>query len=77
MDKQKFIDEFELALDGLEPGTLTMETNFKELEEWDSMQALSIIAMVDADYDTQITAEELKKSKTLQDIYDLILAKKV
>jgi len=75
MDKQKFINDFELALDGLEPGTLNIESNFKELDEWDSMQALSVIAMIDADYKTQITAEELRKSQTLQNLYDLIIAK--
>ena len=76
MNKEKFVEDFENAIDVLTPGTLTIETNFKEIPEWDSMFALSVIAMVDSEYEVQISASELRSSKTVLDIYSIVSQKK-
>ena len=76
MNKEKFVEDFENAIDVLTPGTLTIETNFKEIPEWDSMFALSVIAMVDSEYEVQISASELRSSQTVLDIYSIVSQKK-
>lgn len=76
MDENEFIKNFEQAIDGLAPGLINIDSNFKELDEWDSLQALSLIAMIDSEYGVQISAEELRNSKTLNDLFQIILKKK-
>ena len=71
MDTQKFIDLFAEALD-IDASTLTTDTEFRTLPEWDSMAYLSIIAMLDEEYEIQIENEEFKTLKTLNDIINYI-----
>jgi acyl carrier protein len=71
-----FVRNFENAVEGVEPGSLQPETEFTKLEEWDSLAALSVLAMVDAEYETEITGNELRKCKTLQDLFNVVQSKK-
>lgn len=71
MDTQKFIDLFAEALD-IEASDLTVDTEFRTLPEWDSMAYLSIIAMLDEEYEIQIENAEFKTLKTLSDIINYI-----
>ena len=75
MGIETFIKRFEQEFEDLAPGTLRAETNFRELDEWSSMQALIVIAMIDVDFGVTITAEELKKAVTIADIYYVVLKK--
>lgn len=69
------VKRLEEEFDEIEPGTLKAETSFKDLEEWSSMQALVVIALVDEHYDIQLTGEDLIQCETVQDIYDKIKSK--
>lgn len=51
---------------------LTPETNFKELDQWSSMYALIIMALIETEYDVLLSGEDLKKLATVQDLFDLI-----
>jgi len=53
--------------DGIKP-----DDEFRNYEEWDSLAYLSIIAMIDENYDIVITGEEFEKLNKIQDIYDYI-----
>ncbi|MBD1394694.1 acyl carrier protein [Mucilaginibacter glaciei] len=75
MNIEKFIQEFTEQFDDLDTSTFTAETLFKENDEWSSMTALSIIAMVDDSYKVRLTGDDVRNSKTIQDIYDIVLAK--
>lgn len=69
-DKEK-IALIENCMD-LEEGTLKLEDDLTNFEEWDSLTALSIIASVDEKYHKTLTGEDLKKVKTVSDIVKLI-----
>ena len=71
----EFIRHFEDAIEGIESGSLTSDTSFKEIPEWDSLAALSILAMVDAEYDTAISGNEIRACQTLQDLFDVVRAR--
>ena len=71
MKKTEFIEKFAEAID-VEVSVLTPETEFRTLDEWDSMAYLSVIAMIDEEYDMQIEQLEFKKLLTLQDLMDYI-----
>ena len=47
--------------------------NFKELPEWDSVLALSIISMIDDNYNKRISGAELRACNTISDLYNSII----
>ncbi len=75
MDIKEFIEYFADELDETTIDELSPETDFKALEEWSSLVALSIIAMVDDNYEKEITGEDLRSSTTLQDLFNLVESK--
>jgi acyl carrier protein len=44
-------------------------------EEWDSLAVLSVIVMIDSDYRINLTAEEIRNSRTGQGLLDLVAKK--
>ena len=72
MSLEKFIENFEEAVEDIEPGSLTAETAYRELEEWDSLAVLTVIAMVDAEYNVRLKADALKSCETLEALFALV-----
>ena len=72
MENSKFLQNFSDILDDTDPNLLQLTTIFRNLEEWDSLTALSLIAMVDEVYSVKLTGEDIKNSITLQDIFNKI-----
>lgn len=60
----------------IEDRELSLNDQFKEFEEWDSLAYLSTIAMIDDEYGVVINAAEFREFKTLGDIIKAIEAKK-
>ena len=75
MDIKEFIEFFADELDETNIDELSPETDFKALGEWSSLVALSIIAMVEDNYEKEITGEDLRSSTTLQDLFNLVESK--
>ena len=71
-DISTFISKIEAEIDGLTPGTLQPDTNYRQLPEWSSMHALVLIALSETEYNTTLTGEDLRKCSTVRDLYDLI-----
>lgn len=71
MNVQEFIDKFAEAID-IEATELTAETEFRTLDEWDSLAYISVIAMMDEEYDIQIEMPTFKTLKTLGAIAEYI-----
>ncbi len=72
MNIQEFIENFAAQFDETEPEAFTAETRFKDLDEWSSLAALSIIAMVDDEYDVIIKGKDITNSDTIQDLFDVV-----
>ena len=62
-----FIEELELEQDGI-----TLQTHFKETDEWDSVTALMLIGFVSNEYGLKLTAEDIEGLTTIQSIIDRI-----
>ena len=56
MDIKEFIDNFAGEFDETPYEMFTPETDYKSLDEWNSLTALSIISMVDDNYHKTITS---------------------
>lgn len=67
----RFSEEFEdTPMDEFKP-----ETEFRTLDEWSSLTGLSIISMVDEEFEKQLTGSDLRSVKTIEGLYELILSK--
>ena len=75
MEEHKFIINFSRQFDETDPELIKIDTNFRDLDEWSSLTALSVMAMSDTEYGVNLTAEDLGKSTTLADIYRIIKSK--
>lgn len=75
MTLDEFVKAFAAEFDDTPVEQFTPATNYRELEEWGSLVALSIISMVDEEMDVQITGADLRNSKTIEDLYNVVCAK--
>lgn len=65
---EKFISNLAEALE--REDEIRMEDDFRDYDEWSSIAYLSIIAMMDEMYDTQLEQAEFNKLETVQDLYN-------
>ena len=75
MDFNVFVQHFADLFEETPIESLTPDTVYKELDEWDSMAALTLISMISDEYDVPILGADLKSSVTLQQLYDLVKEK--
>ncbi len=71
MNAQEFIEKFAEALD-IDVEGLSVDTEFRKLDAYDSLAYLSVIAMLDEEYDTQIEQPVFKTLHKLGDIVNYI-----
>jgi acyl carrier protein len=76
MEVNEFIKNFAAQFDETDAAVFKPETEFKKLEEWSSMLALSIIAMTDEEYEVQLKGDDIRSANTIQDLFDVINSKK-
>lgn len=72
MKIEDFIFHLENEYEDLKPGTLKPGSVFREVFEWNSINALILIALVKTEYDVTINAEDIATSKTVEDLYKII-----
>lgn len=75
MTLDEFVTAFAKEFDETPIEQFTPSTEFKGLEEWGSLAALSIIAMVDEQMGKSITGSDIRSSQTIEDLYNLAIAK--
>lgn len=75
MDTKDFISNFAAQFDDTDIAEFTMETRFRELEEWSSLNALAILNMISKKYNLVLKAEEMRTTNTIQELFDLVQSK--
>jgi len=75
MSAEEFTKKFADCFHQTDPLSIKPETEFRKLEEWGSMLALIVIAMIDADFGKTVTADDLKRANTVADLFDTIKSK--
>ena len=71
----EFVALFAEQLDETDPSTVTAETKFRELDEWSSLLALTLISMIDEEYDVVLKGDDVKNSETIEDVYNIVVSK--
>ena len=54
---------------------ITATTKFRDLEEWSSIIALAIIAMIDEEYDITIKGDDMRAAETVEDLFNIVKSK--
>ena len=75
MEISKFIELVAEQFNETDGCEFTAETQFKQLEEWDSLIALSIIGMVDEEYGITLQGEDIRNAETINDLFNNVKAK--
>lgn len=75
MELKNFIENFAAQFDETDASEFQAGTEFKEMEEWSSLMALSIIAMVDEEYEVAIKGDDIRNSKTIEDLFNIVKSK--
>ena len=73
MSEAEKISLLEEAMD-LEPGTLKPEDVLADFDEWDSIAALSLIAVFDSNLGKTLSGDDIKKFVTVKDVIDFMEA---
>jgi acyl carrier protein len=74
MNLETFIDQFAAEFDETDRKVFTAETEFKALEEWNSMLVMVIMTMVNSNYEVTLRASDLKKAVTIKDLFEIVCA---
>lgn len=76
MELKDFVQNFAEQFDETDPSEITASTNFRELEEWSSLIGLSVIAMIDEEYDVTLRGEDMRKANTVEQLFEIVKSKK-
>ena len=75
MELYQFVNDFAELFEETDAAIIKPETKFRDIEEWSSLGALSVIAMVDEKYNVRLTGDDLRNSSTIEDIFNLVRKK--
>jgi acyl carrier protein len=72
MEESKFLENFGAIFDDVEVGGLSMNTHFKDFDEWSSLTALGLLAVVSDEYNVELNNDDIKNAVTIQDIFNIV-----
>ena len=75
MEIKEFIENFASQFDDTPIEEFNAETQFRELDEWSSLIALSVIAMVDEEYDVTLKGDDMKAANTVGELFEIVKSK--
>ena len=70
-----FIENFAAQFDDTDASEFKGETKFRELDEWSSLIALSVIAMVDEEYEVTLKGDDMRAANTIEELYQIVKGK--
>lgn len=72
MELNEFVAKFAELFEDIDTSKFNAQTDFRDNQEWSSLIGLSVIAMVDEEYDVTLKGDDIKNSKTIEDIYNIV-----
>lgn len=72
---EEFVALFAEQFDDTDASEIQANTAFHNLDEWSSLIGLSIIAMVDEEFDVALKGDDVRGSVTVEDLYNKVIAK--
>lgn len=75
MELKDFITKIASQFEDTDQSEITADCQFKDLEEWSSLTALSIIAFIKTEYGKSVNGREIRNCDTIEDIFNLVNSK--
>ena len=72
---EEFVELFAEQFDDTDAGEIKADTVFHDLDEWSSLIGLSVVAMVDEEFDVALKGDDVKNSVTVEDLYNRVIEK--
>ena len=76
MEPQEFIKNFANQFEDTDASEITMETSFRDLDEWDTLVALAILNMIAKKYGVKLTFDDMRQTNTVQELFNVVESKK-
>lgn len=75
MELKKFVANFSGQFEESDVKNINEEVDFKSLETWDSLTAMSVQVMIEDEYRVKIAADDLDKAITVKDLFTMVQSK--
>lgn len=75
MEIDLFVESFAELFEDVKAGSIKPATKFRDIEEWSSFIALSVIAMADEKYNVSLTGDDIRKAVTIEDVFKIVKKK--
>ena len=75
MNLDEFVKIFAAQFENTSTDQFSANTEFKNLDEWDSLTVLSIISMIDEEFEKTITGADLRSISTIEELYNFTVLK--
>ena len=72
MNIQEFVQNFANLFDETDATEISLSTEFRSLDEWSSLIALSVIAMANEEYNVKLKGDDIKTAHTVEDLYTVV-----
>jgi beta-oxyacyl-[acyl-carrier protein] reductase len=72
MNIQEFVQNFANLFDETDATEISLSTEFRSLDEWSSLIALSVIAMANEEYNVKLKGDDMKAAHTVEDLYNVV-----
>lgn len=72
---EEFVALFAEQFDDTDVSEFKADTRFRDIDEWSSIIGLSIIAMVDEEFEVALKADDMKRATTIGDLYEIVKEK--
>lgn len=72
---EEFVALFAEQFDDTDASEFSASTVFHDLDEWSSLIGLSIVAMVDEEFEVALKSEDVINSVTIEDLYKKVIEK--
>lgn len=76
MEIESFIENFGDQFDDTDISSIQANTVFKDIDEWSSLTALSVVAMCDEEYNVSLRGEDINNASTVEDLFNIVKSRK-
>lgn len=74
MTVEEFVKKVQNELQDTPAELVSPETNYKDLDEWGSLTSLSLISMIEEEYDKLITGSDIRKCNSVKELWEFVEA---
>lgn len=76
MELQKFIENFAAQFEEIDVPNINADVDFKTLETWDSLTAMSVQVMIEDEYKVDVSPADFKNAVSVLDLFNFVKSKK-